>query len=206
MIMIRLEVRLPRTWLSLVEEIAWNYDEETVDTMMGKSLKEAQTAVMNSAGAINNQLDGIRLDELNTLHATGDVDIPDTTIAFDLLSPVPSRDPSPRRLREKSHSPARWKILRSINDAIQDVMNRKAPGVYGKPFSSFWSIASLTQILLVVPTPTDSRPGRFVRHLDFNHFRTIGMRRSVEEGVNSRFVTGDRVQAVLKVRRKAFWH
>jgi len=38
-----------------------------------------------------------------------------------------------------------------------------------------------------------------VRHLDFNHFRTIGMRRSVEEGVNSRFVTGDRVQAVLKV-------
>lgn len=27
------------------------------------------------------------------------------------------------------------------------------------------------------------------------------MRRSVEEGVNSRFVTGDRVQAVLKVRQ-----
>lgn len=51
-----------------------------------------------------------------------------------------------------------------------------------------------------VPTPSDPRPGRFVRHLDFNHFRTIGMRRSIDEGVNSRFVTGDRVQAVLKVR------
>lgn len=50
-----------------------------------------------------------------------------------------------------------------------------------------------------VPTPHDPRPGRFVRHLDFNHFRTIGMRRSVEEGVNSRFVTGDRVEAMLKV-------
>lgn len=50
-----------------------------------------------------------------------------------------------------------------------------------------------------MPTPTDPRPGQYVRHLDFNHFRTIGMRRSVEEGVNSRFVTGDRVQAVLKV-------
>lgn len=52
---------------------------------------------------------------------------------------------------------------------------------------------------LLVPSPNDPRPGRYVRHLDFNHFRTIGMRRSVEEGVNSRFVTGDRVQAVLKV-------
>lgn len=53
--------------------------------------------------------------------------------------------------------------------------------------------------LSTVPTPRDPRPGRFVHHLDFNHFRTIGMRRSVEESVNSRFVTGDRVQAVLKV-------
>lgn len=52
----------------------------------------------------------------------------------------------------------------------------------------------------VVPTPHDPRPGRFVRHLDFNHFRTFGMRRLVDEGVNSRFVTGVRVQAILKVR------
>lgn len=57
---------------------------------------------------------------------------------------------------------------------------------------------------MVVPTPNDPRPGPFVRHLDFSHFRTIGMRRSVEEGVNSRFVTGDRVQAVLKVRSHHF--
>lgn len=52
----------------------------------------------------------------------------------------------------------------------------------------------------------DPRPGRFVRHLDFNHFRTIGMRRSVEEGVNSRFVTGTRLEALLKVSlRRSFW-
>lgn len=50
-----------------------------------------------------------------------------------------------------------------------------------------------------MPTPQDPRPGRFIRHIDFNHFRTIGMRRSVEEGVTSRFVTGDRVEAILKV-------
>lgn len=51
----------------------------------------------------------------------------------------------------------------------------------------------------IVPIPDDPRPGRYVRHIDFNHFRTIGMRRSIEEGVNSRFVTGDRVEAILKV-------
>lgn len=51
----------------------------------------------------------------------------------------------------------------------------------------------------LVPTLHDSRPGRFVQLIDFNHFRTIGMRRSIEEGVNSRFVTGERVEALLKV-------
>lgn len=54
--------------------------------------------------------------------------------------------------------------------------------------------------MLLVPTLHDPRPGRFVQHLDFNHFRTIGMRRSVEEGMTRRFVTGERVQTLLKVR------
>ena len=58
----------------------------------------------------------------------------------------------------------------------------------------------------LVPTLHDSRPGRFVQHIDFNHFRTIGMRRSVEEDTTSRFVTGERVEALLKVclRRLVF--
>ena len=51
-----------------------------------------------------------------------------------------------------------------------------------------------------MPAIQDRRPGRFVRHLDFNHFRTIGMRRLVGEGVNNRFVTGERLEAMLKVR------
>lgn len=50
-----------------------------------------------------------------------------------------------------------------------------------------------------VPTPDDQCPGRHTRSLDFNHFRTIGMRRSVGEGLTSRFVTGDRLYQVLKV-------
>jgi hypothetical protein len=61
-------------------------------------------------------------------------------------------------------------------------------------------VSSLTVSLQKVPMPIDPRPGRYVQHLDFNHFRTIGMRRSVEEGINNPLVTGDRIQAVLKVR------
>ncbi|KAF9450332.1 hypothetical protein P691DRAFT_701417 [Macrolepiota fuliginosa MF-IS2] len=171
----RVEVRLPRTWLSLVEEIAWNYEEETVDSVMGKTIQAAARAAADAPTFALDKDAALKLEAslLDTL------ELPDNAISVDLLSPMPSRDPSPRRIRPKSKSPARWKILRSINDAIQDVLDRRAPGVY-------------------VPTPKDPRPGRHVQHIDFNHFRTIGMRRSVEEGVNSRFVTGDRVEAILK--------
>ncbi|KAF8071717.1 hypothetical protein FPV67DRAFT_1482419 [Lyophyllum atratum] len=171
----KIEVRLPRSWLSLVEEIAWEYDEETVDAVMGNTIKAAAKAAIQSSTSSTRNEEELRLEEsiLETFHG------PDSSIAPELLSPVVSRDPSPRRLRPKSKSPARWKLMRSISDAIQNVLQQRNPGVY-------------------VPTPTDPRPGRFIRHLDFNHFRTIGMRRSIDEGVNSRFVTGDRVQAVLQ--------
>jgi hypothetical protein len=51
----------------------------------------------------------------------------------------------------------------------------------------------------LVFTPQDTRPARHILHLNFNQFRTIGMRRSVGEGVHSRFVTGERLELALKV-------
>ena len=56
-----------------------------------------------------------------------------------------------------------------------------------------------TALSITVPPVYDHRPGRFVKHIDFNHFRTIGMRRSLEEGVASRFVTAERLGVILKV-------
>ena len=50
----------------------------------------------------------------------------------------------------------------------------------------------------------DPHPGRHVHHIDFNHFRTIGMRREVGEAAKRRFVTGDRLENVLKVRNSSF--
>ena len=158
---------------------------------MEVTIKAAANAAIRSSSVTSNKLDAPHLEEFFDR-----LDFPDTTISKDLLSPIASRDPSPRRLRPKSKSPARWKLLKSISDAMQDVMNSQAHGVYSE-FNVFARV--LLIYLPIVPTLKDPRPGRLVRHLDFNHFRTIGMRRSVEEGVNSRFVTGDRVQAVLKV-------
>jgi hypothetical protein len=125
----RLEVRLPRAWLSLVEQIAWNYEEEPVDSVMGTTLRAATQAAIQSTSGLCNHGEALRI-------ALDDLDGPDTTISPDLLSPAPTRDPSPRRLRP-SMSPARWKILRSIRDAIQDVINHRNPGIYGMSFNRF---------------------------------------------------------------------
>ena len=57
---------------------------------------------------------------------------PDSSIPPELLSPPASRDPSPRRA--KSKSPARWKLMRSISDAVQDLMGRDENGMYGTSF------------------------------------------------------------------------
>ncbi|EJF64653.1 hypothetical protein DICSQDRAFT_99909 [Dichomitus squalens LYAD-421 SS1] len=179
----KVEIRLPRSWLSIVEEVAGGDDEEASEEqaalMVGRTLKNAETAalaartLLGESGGTDEAASDLHDKVLERLSG------PDISIPPELLTPPASREPSPRRLRTKSRSPARWKLMRSISVAVQDVMERAHPGMY-------------------VPQPQDPHPGRLVWHLDFNHFRTIGMRRSVEEGVNNRFVTGDRLVAVLK--------
>ena len=120
-----LEVRLPRTWLSLVEQIAWNYEEESVDSVLGSTIHAATQAVVNSSSTLSNKGESLRL-------ALDDLDGPETSISVQLLSPMPTRDPSPRRLRPKSKSPARWRIIRTINDALQDVIDDRNLGIYGE--------------------------------------------------------------------------
>ncbi|KDQ57178.1 hypothetical protein JAAARDRAFT_194348 [Jaapia argillacea MUCL 33604] len=178
----KVEVRLPRSWLALIEQIVSVEDddasEEQTAMVLGRSIQDAETAVMaarNALGECSDKEDAKAL-RLSILESLGG---PDSSIPPELLSPPASRDPSPRRLRAKSKSPVRWKLMRSINDAVQSVLSQDESGVY-------------------VPTLHDPHPGRFIRHIDFNHFRTIGMRRYVDEGVNSRFVTGERVEDVLK--------
>lgn len=174
----RIEVRLPRSWLSVVDEITGGEDEQSVErtaVAVEQSIQAVAEAAVATTGASSDEEALKKWKEriLQTLAG------PDGSVPPEVLTPPASRDPSPRRLRAKSKSPARWKLMRSISDAVQDIADRNEFGLY-------------------VPRVHDPRPGRFIRHVDFNHFRTIGMRRSVEEGVNSRFVTGQRVEAILK--------
>ncbi|KAG1733624.1 uncharacterized protein EDB91DRAFT_1148462 [Suillus paluster] len=174
----KIEVRLPRSWLALVDEIIDPEDDEKAALAVKESIQAATHAALASSmviGASSDEDAARRWKESIIESLTG----PDGSIPPELLTPPASRDPSPRRLRAKSKSPARWKIMKTISDAVQNVMDLTEPGVY-------------------VPRLHDPRPGRFVRHLDFNHFRTIGMRRSVEDSATSRFVTGERVEALLK--------
>ncbi|GJJ08296.1 hypothetical protein Clacol_002507 [Clathrus columnatus] len=164
----KIEVRLPRSWLSFVDEITCGEDEEEPQqqsfAIADQTLQNAASLVVAAAHLRGD--DALRIQEcvMETLES-----LPDGSIPPELLSPPASRDPSPQRLRAKS--PARWRLLRSITDAVVNV---------------------------TVPTPDNECLGRHTRSLDFNHFRTIGMRRSVGEGLNSRFVTGDRLHRVLK--------
>lgn len=127
----KIEVRLPRSWLSLVEEIAGGDDEEVNDEqaalVIERSIQAAKEAAM--ARSTSKQGDDVarQLQECILAELGG----PDGSIPPDLLSPPASRDPSPRRLRTKSKSPARWKMMRSISDAVQNAMELSEPGVYG---------------------------------------------------------------------------
>lgn len=197
----KLEVRLPQSWLSLLDEISGPEDDERAVWAVKESIQAATHAALTSSALIGASSDeeAVRKWKESVLES---LNSPDGSIPPELLTPPASRDPSPRRIREKSksNSPARWKIMRRISDAFQNVMELTEPGVYG--------VFTLPRCLLrhdsfsrfvLVPRLHDPRPGRFVRHLDFNHFRTIGMRRSVEDSATSRFVTGERVEALLKV-------
>ncbi|KAG8857636.1 hypothetical protein FRB96_005654 [Tulasnella sp. 330] len=165
------EVRLPRTWLAFVDEVAAAEEEteEETNKLIDSSVQHAAAVALATNTAFNAQShDQLHLSILAKLSG-----VPHDSIPPELLSPPASRDPSPARLRAKS--PGRWRFMRAVSETVQSL----EPGVY-------------------VPTPQDPRPGRHVRHLDFTHFRTIGMRRSVEEGVRSRFVTAQRIERVLK--------
>ncbi|KAG8998150.1 hypothetical protein FRB93_013832 [Tulasnella sp. JGI-2019a] len=165
------EVRLPRTWLAFVDEVASAEEEteEETNKFIDSSVQHAAAVALITNTAYNAQShDHLHLSILARLGG-----VPHDSIPPELLSPPASRDPSPARLRAKS--PGRWRFMRAVSETVQSL----EPGVY-------------------VPTPLDPRPGRHVKHLDFTHFRTIGMRRSVEEGVRSRFVTAERIERVLK--------
>ncbi|KAI5122927.1 hypothetical protein M0805_007605 [Coniferiporia weirii] len=172
----KVEVRLPQSWLAFVGELTAG-EEDISEEQIDISISRAASAAL-AIGSLD-----LPADEASRklLHESiiASLSGPDSSIPPELLSPPASREPSPRRLRTKSKSPARWKVMRSINDALQNVVQQDGSGFY-------------------VPAPMDPHPGRHVRRIDFSHFRTIGMRRLTGEAIKHRFVTSERLENTLK--------
>ncbi|KAH8117934.1 hypothetical protein DFH11DRAFT_1808459, partial [Phellopilus nigrolimitatus] len=173
----KVEVRLPQNWLAFVTELTGG-EEELSEEQIDQSIQQAANAALafGSPGVPTDEHAKKLLHESILASLSG----PDSSIPPELLSAPATRDPSPRRIRAKSASPARWKIMQSINDALHNVMlQQDGSGFY-------------------VPTPQNPTPGRYVRRIDFSHFRTIGMRRLIGEAIKHRFVTSQRLENVLK--------
>jgi hypothetical protein len=145
----KIEVRLPRSWLSFVDEISGGDDEEVNDEqhalVLERSIQVASNAALArsaSMGTPQDELVARQLQECILAELAG----PDGSIPPELLSPPASRDPSPRRLRPKSKSPARWKMMRSISHAVQNAMGLSEPGVYGAPLCIHFLIIDLKYV------------------------------------------------------------
>lgn len=166
----RVEVTLPHAWMALVDQIAGEQeadeDEDVVPRLIDQTIRATLPVCHEDK-------------ETELLASLAAAELPDGSVPPELLSPPASREPSPARLTVRAKSPGRWRLLRTVTDAVQKIVNRAEPGIY-------------------VPLPRDTHPGMHIRHLDFTHFRTIGMRRSIGEGVSGRFVTADRLLRLLK--------
>lgn len=124
----KIEVRLPRSWMSILEGVAWDFSDDTTLEQTALDVEKSIKAAAGAAVASTNSSPEIalKLEESILESLSG----PDSPIPSELLSPPASRDPSPRRLRAKSKSPARWEIMKSISNAVRSVMEFNEPGVY----------------------------------------------------------------------------
>ena len=116
------EVRLPRNWLAFVEEITGGEEDgEPEPTAFLVDLTVKNAAVALASHSKPGSGDALRLQECVMERLTR---VPDGSIPPELLSPPASRDPSPRRLREKS--PGRWRLMSTFSDAVKSMT-----GMYG---------------------------------------------------------------------------
>jgi hypothetical protein len=122
----KIEVRLPRHWLAFVDEITSGEEDDELQPSFAIVDQTVKNAAVALAGV---NADALRIQEcvMETLTAG----LPDGSIPPELLSPPASRDPSPRRAK----SPGRWRLLRSITDAVENVtgmygeLNTRAPSI-----------------------------------------------------------------------------
>lgn len=130
----KVEVCLPHSWLSVVAEVAegddHGLDEAEAAKIVDKTIQVAETSTLATQDTFPL---GDHNESALLLHRRilEQLSAPDGSIPPELLTPLVSRESSPRRPRNKSASPSRWKVLRSIGDAVRSVFEREILGLYG---------------------------------------------------------------------------
>lgn len=136
---LKIEVRLPQSWLSLLDAVVGLPEENFQHQLQGTSdgqqsmtrvieqVKLPSLASTNGSTPLTSH-EAIRRSVLASL----EMDPPSLSIPPDLLSPAASREPSPRRLPIRAQSPGRWRLVRAISNALQAAMSSSLPGAYGK--------------------------------------------------------------------------
>lgn len=124
----KVEVRLPQSWLSFVGELSPEEEDISLMHVVQNACQAADALLATTlsdspiSASSEKQLQEAVFDCMSG---------PDSSIPPELLSMPPSREPSPRRLRAKSKSPARWRMMQSFADALQQVVQEDGSVYYG---------------------------------------------------------------------------
>ena len=142
----KIEVRLPRRWLALFDEVAGGEDQSTEDNNTALAVEQS-IHVASKATLATATLPGASIDE-DALQRRKESERSRWIYSSRFAHTTCVSRSKPRRLRAKSKSPARWKIMRTISGAVQNVMELNEPGFYGKvPFHHSLENVVLIQLL-----------------------------------------------------------
>lgn len=118
----RVEVTLPHSWMALVDQVAGEKDaEEELEVAPGlldQTLRAALTTCPEDR-------------EMELIRSFAAIALPDSSIPPELLSPPASREPSPARPAVRAKSPGRWRLIRTVTDAVQRIVDQSQSGFYG---------------------------------------------------------------------------
>lgn len=116
----KIEVRLPRSWLSLLDEVVGPEGSHSMESSSDEGVDSGVAALTSPASATVGFTDSyfakLEPGTIDFVRSTFDGLLPSGSVPFDILTPPASRDSSPNRLRAKS--PGRWRLLNQLNDAI----------------------------------------------------------------------------------------
>lgn len=116
----KIEVRLPRSWLSLLDEVVGPEGDISTKSTNDESVDSGVAALSSppsaTVGLSDSYFAKLEPGTIDFVRSTFDGLLPSGSVPFDILTPPSSRDSSPNRLRAKS--PGRWRLLNQLNDAI----------------------------------------------------------------------------------------